>query len=127
MRTSPFYNGGIKCTIWSCSPARNEEDFTLNKLFLLALVGFVLATGLALPFNEDGDQTSDALKSEDAERDLHWNPEDDLGEDENNVDENDIGENEGGEEDCEDDVDHDDEDQDDEDDDNPLSNSLKKS
>lgn len=55
---------------------RDEEDVAMNRLFLLALVGFVLAIGLALPFSEDEDKTSDNemkeipndFKAEDAER-----------------------------------------------------------
>jgi len=35
--------------------SRNEEDVAMNRLVLLALVGFALATGLALPYCEDGD------------------------------------------------------------------------
>ena len=40
----------------------------MNRLFLLAVVGFVLAIGLALPFGEDGDETSDDSKLEDVDR-----------------------------------------------------------
>ena len=40
----------------------------MNRLFLLAVVGFVLAIGLALPFDEDGGDTSNDFKSEDVER-----------------------------------------------------------
>ncbi|XP_078377999.1 uncharacterized protein LOC144661169 [Oculina patagonica] len=88
----------------------------MNKLFLLALVGFVLAIGLALPFNEDGDNLSNDLNSEDAERNLDWDPEDDVDENEDEDYEYD-----------DDDDDDDDDDQEDEDDDNALSNPLKKS
>ena len=40
----------------------------MKRLFLLALVGLVLAISLALPFAEDEDETTNGLKLEDAER-----------------------------------------------------------
>ncbi|XP_078377616.1 uncharacterized protein LOC144660752 [Oculina patagonica] len=78
----------------------------MNKLFLLALVGFVLALGLALPLYENGDQTNNDLKSEDAARDLNWDAAD--------------------KEDYDDDDDYDNGEED-EDDDNSFSNPIEKS
>ncbi|KAL9966730.1 hypothetical protein ACROYT_G024847 [Oculina patagonica] len=96
----------------------------MNKLFLLALIGFVLAIGLALPFSEDGDGTSNNdFKSEDEERNLNWDAADnDVGEDEH-----DFEENKDNKEDYEDDDDDDDNGEEDEDDDNSLSNPIEKS
>ena len=42
---------------------RHEENVAMNRLVLLALVGFVLATSLALPYSEDEDQvTNDEME-----------------------------------------------------------------
>ena len=54
----------------------NEEDVVMNRLVLLALLGFVLAIGLALPYSTDEDETTygemnevpNDLKAEEVER-----------------------------------------------------------
>ena len=53
---------------------RHEEDVAMNRLVLLALVGFLLAVSLGLPYSDDEDpleEVSNDFKAKEAET-LRW-------------------------------------------------------
>ena len=41
---------------------RHEEDVAMNRLVLLAVIGFVLAVGLALPYSDYGEPSNDEME-----------------------------------------------------------------
>lgn len=110
-----------------CLLPKHEEGVAMNRLLLLALVSFVLAVGMALPYsdyeepsNDEMEEVSNDFKAREAETlsDLDWNDEKYFPhgkeDDEEDGDDDDYYEDEEDE-------------NDEEDDNNPLTNPLKKS
>ena len=73
-----FPKGRLKLAIMFCLLLKHEEGVAMNRLLLLALVSFVLAVDLALPYsdyeepsNDEMEEVSNDFKAREAET-LSW-------------------------------------------------------